>query len=75
MTVTLDQPVTEEDLVGRWLYVNNDGIENGAYQIYGAKINGNTAVLDLEHQCLVRECVDPFKLDLGFVHNIRVGEF
>ena len=74
MTVTLDTPVTEADLKDRWIYVNNDGKENAAYQIFDADITGVTAVLDLQHQCLIRQCVDPADINKGFVHNICVGD-
>ncbi|MBP3632982.1 MAG: Ig-like domain-containing protein, partial [Oscillospiraceae bacterium] len=74
LTVTMDSPVCAQELTGRYIYVNNDGERNAAYRIYDAEVSGNTAVLDLYSQTLVREYVDELNLDLGFKHNIAVGQ-
>ncbi|MBP3633582.1 MAG: Ig-like domain-containing protein, partial [Oscillospiraceae bacterium] len=73
MTIRLDQSLTT-DLTDHYIYVNNDGVENGVYRIYGAEADGKNVVLDLHSQILVREYVDEFDLDLGFIHNIEVGQ-
>ena len=73
MTVSLDQEVTEEQLLNKWIYVNNDGFENAAYRIDGVDIIGRTAEIDLTFQTLIRGYVDEKNLDLGFKHNIAVG--
>ena len=74
MTVRVDQPVTEADFDGRYIYVNNDRAENGAYRIYGAKVNGDIVVLDLFTQSIARSFVDGKNMDLGYIHNIEVGQ-
>ena len=74
VTVSMDEPVEAEELVGRYLYVNNDGTENAAYRIHDAEVNGSTAVLNLNNQTLVREFVDASNMDLGYVHNIAEGQ-
>ncbi|MBP3633845.1 MAG: hypothetical protein J6J43_04645, partial [Oscillospiraceae bacterium] len=74
MTITMDEPVTADRLIGKYIYVDNDGVENAAYRIHGAEIDGRTAVLDLYTQTLVREYVDKWDLDKGFNHNIAVGQ-
>ncbi|MBP3632979.1 MAG: Ig-like domain-containing protein, partial [Oscillospiraceae bacterium] len=74
MTVRVNEQITAEQLEGRYIYVNNDGTENGAYQIYGAEVNGNTVVLDLNTQTLVREYVDRSNIDLGYIYNIAEGQ-
>ena len=73
MTVTVDDPVSADDLTDRYIYVETDGIENGVYRIYGAQINGNTAVLDLKHQTLVREYADRLDFSKGYRYNIAEG--
>ncbi|MBQ9967361.1 MAG: Ig-like domain-containing protein, partial [Oscillospiraceae bacterium] len=70
MTVEMDDPVSAEELTGRYIYVDNDGYRNAAYRIYGAEVSGDTAVLDLYTQTLVREYVDKRDLDRGYVYNI-----
>ena len=73
LTVQMDTPVTAEELEDRYIFVETDGIENGAYRIYSAEVNGNTAVLNLNKQTLVRRYVDASNMDLGYFHNIEVG--
>ena len=74
ITVTMDEPVAAEELVGRYIYVENDGVENAAYRIHDAEVNGNTAVLNLNNQDLIREFVDSSNMDLGYVYNIAEGQ-
>ena len=74
MTVRVNEQIAAEELEGRYIYVNNDGTENGAYRIYGAEVNGDTVVLDLNTQTLVREYVDRSNIDLGYVYNIEAGQ-
>ncbi|MBP3633580.1 MAG: Ig-like domain-containing protein, partial [Oscillospiraceae bacterium] len=74
LTVSVNESVTEEQLLDRYIYVNNDGTENAAYRIYGADITDGTAVLDLRNKTLVRCYRNPDDLSEGFVHNISVGD-
>ena len=74
MTLQLDQPATAEDFEGTYIYVNNDGERNAAYRIHSVEVNGTTAVIDLEHQTLVRGFVDGSNMDLGYKHNVVVGQ-
>ena len=74
MTVKLDGSTAAENLTGRFIYVDNDRKQNGVYRIYGAEVEGDTAVLDLHTQTLTRSYVDARDLDSGFIHNISVGD-
>ena len=74
MTIRMDEAVSAESLVDRYIYVNNDGVENAAYRIYDAEVQGDTAVLNLRHLTLVREWVDPYDLEKGYKHNVSVGD-
>ena len=74
MTIKVDQAVTAEDLEGRYIYVDNDRVENGAYRIYGAQVKGSIVVLDLYTQDMIRNYVDATDLDSGFVYNIAEGQ-
>ncbi|MBQ9967194.1 MAG: Ig-like domain-containing protein, partial [Oscillospiraceae bacterium] len=74
LTVEMDAPVSEAQLEGRYIYVDNDGERNAAYRIYGAQVDGSTAVLDLYSQTLVRAYVDNLDLEKGYKHNISVGD-
>ena len=74
ITVKMDRAVSEDTLTGNYIYVNNDGIKNSVYRIYGAKISGDTAVLDLRTQDLIRGYIDNFDMDRGFLYNIAEGQ-
>ncbi|MBQ9967971.1 MAG: pilus assembly protein N-terminal domain-containing protein, partial [Oscillospiraceae bacterium] len=74
MTIQMDTAVTAEELTGKYIYVDNDGLENGAYQIYGAEVDGDTAILDLHTQTLVRTYADKNDMSKGYVYNIRPGQ-
>ncbi|MBQ9967413.1 MAG: Ig-like domain-containing protein, partial [Oscillospiraceae bacterium] len=73
MTITMDEPATSAELTGRWIYVETDGIENGAYRIFGAEVKDDTAVLELRHQTLVRDYVDKMDFSKGYKYNIDEG--
>ena len=74
LTVTMDQPVLAEELIGRYIFVNNDGVENAAYRIHDAEVNGNIAVLNLNNQDLIRSFVDAANEELGYVYNIAEND-
>ena len=73
--IALDQSVTADMFDGAYLYVeNHTSNRNAAYRIYGAKVTGSVATLDLHTQTLVREMVDSADPNAGYVHNISVGD-
>ena len=64
-----------EDIVGRYMYVETDGVQNGAYKICGAEKlpNGNVKI-DIGTINLVRSFVDADNEDLGYTYNIEEGQ-
>ncbi|MBQ9968140.1 MAG: Ig-like domain-containing protein, partial [Oscillospiraceae bacterium] len=74
MTIRPDHPVDPEELRDRYIYVQNDRVENGAYRIYGAERDGELLTLDLHTQDLIRNYVDAADLDSGFIYNIAEGQ-
>ncbi|MBP3634188.1 MAG: Ig-like domain-containing protein, partial [Oscillospiraceae bacterium] len=74
LMVDLDQMVNQQDLVGKYIYVNNDGEENGAYRIYGAEVVDTMAVLDLNTQSLIRSYADAENMAAGYAYNIAPGQ-
>ncbi|MBP3633763.1 MAG: Ig-like domain-containing protein, partial [Oscillospiraceae bacterium] len=74
LTLSMDTPVTEDAFEGRYVYVNTDGVENGAYRIFGAQVSGDTVTLDLKHQDLIRELADGTDLSKGYLYNISEGQ-
>ena len=76
ITYTPDEgeEVDVEALAGKYVYVANDGIDNGAYKIFGAEKSGDDIVLDLGDVTLIRSYVDADNMDRGYNYNIAVGQ-
>ena len=75
VTVRFDTQVDTEQLAGRYLYVDNDGTQNGVYAIQGAKsVDGRRVILDIGDQSLIRSCKDATDLSKGYTYNIEAGQ-
>ena len=74
ITVKLDQPVDFEALAGKYIFVENDGRQNAAYRIEGARgVSGVGIVLDIGRVSPVRGLKN--KTDLNkFIYNIKAGQ-
>ncbi len=60
------------DLVGRHIYINNDGVQNGVYRIEGAEeIEPGKIRLDIGTISPIRGHKDPENIDKGYIYNIR----
>lgn len=78
ITVKLDQNLNEtqlKDLVGKYIYVSNDGEKNANYKIIGATLaeDGNV-VLDIGSKTLVRAFVNEKDIFGGYTYNISKGQ-
>jgi hypothetical protein len=75
ITVQMDtDDFNSKDLIGRYIYVENDGVRNAAYQIKGIKLkDGNKVVLDIGDATLIRKWADPQDFSKGFVYDIAKG--
>lgn len=63
-----------DDLVGRYIYIENDGVQNASYKIERIKAqNGNKITLDIGKVTLIRNLADPNDLSKGYVYNINHG--
>ena len=71
--VNLDPSVADQ-LAGRYIYVENDRVQNGVYKIVSAKPNGDGVRLDLGTVSLIRGLRDNNNLDSGYVYNIAKGQ-
>jgi hypothetical protein len=75
LTVKTDTQVDPTELVGRFVYIENDGTENAAYQIVGAESAGDgKLVLDVGRSSFVRNYYDIRDLNRGFVYNIEKNQ-
>jgi len=69
------QTVNVESLSGKYVYVENDGVQSGAYKIEGASENAEgDIVLDIGEVSVVRGYLDPLNSALGYVYNISEGQ-
>ncbi|MFD0958388.1 S-layer homology domain-containing protein [Paenibacillus chungangensis] len=65
--------VSIDDLVGKWIYIANDGIRNAVYEIKGVMPLTRGYRLDLGDTTLIRSFVDANDFDLGYVYDITEG--
>ncbi len=71
--VNLDGSVAE-DLAGRFIFVENDGVQNGVYKIESAKAIDGGVRLNLGTVSLIRSLRDSTNLDAGYIYNIAKGQ-
>ena len=59
ISATLEAPIRAEELAGKYVYINNDGAQNGVYRIESATCDeAGNAVLDIGDVSLARSTVD-----------------
>ncbi len=75
LTVQMDlQGVEASDLIGRFVYADNDGTRNAAYQIKGVQsLGGNQYRLDIGDITLVRAYIDQNDFSKGFYYDVAAG--
>ena len=73
-TPSAGQNVDVTDLAGRYVYVDNDGKENGAYKILSAEPDGTDIRLNIGDVTLVRTYADLYDYSKGYEYNIAVGQ-
>ena len=72
--VEMDGPVDIDTLAGKYIYVDNDGKQSGAYRIEGASAMGGGAVtLDIGRVSPVRGLKAKNNLD-SYIYNIKAGQ-
>lgn len=75
MEIQLDAPagpVAEQDLVGRYVYVDDDGEPNAVFRIAAARSRGLHLELDVD-TTFVREYIDAADPDAGYVYDVEPG--
>ena len=73
ITVVLDGAYNIDTIPGNYIYIDNDGEQNGSYEIVSAKRDGDKVVLGLGDVSVIRGYKDNDNLNAGFVYNIAVG--
>lgn len=75
ITLKCDATVDTEQLSGKYVYVDNDKSDNGAYRIERAELNTDgDVILHLGNTTVIRGYQDNSNLDAGFVYNIAEGQ-
>ncbi len=62
------------ELTDKYVFVANDGVQNGVYRIYGAEKTDDGVRLDIGTVSAVRSYKDAENTSLGFVYNIARGQ-
>lgn len=74
IVVETDGKVKVDDIVGRYIYVENDGVRNAVYRIEGVKSqDGNRIVLDIGDTTPIRSFVDVDDFNKGYIYDIKEG--
>ncbi|MBE6911754.1 MAG: hypothetical protein E7473_04430 [Ruminococcaceae bacterium] len=68
------QTVNTGDLAGRYVYIENDKVQNGAYKIESAAESDGKVELYIGDVSTIRNFVDPYNMDLGYAYNIAEGQ-
>ncbi|MBQ7054312.1 MAG: heparinase II/III family protein, partial [Oscillospiraceae bacterium] len=77
ITVKIDGDVDLESLENRYIYVENDKVQNGSYRILSASVNAENSLytdLYLGNTSLIRGYKDKTDFDAGFEYNIAAEQ-
>ncbi|MBE6912194.1 MAG: hypothetical protein E7473_06695, partial [Ruminococcaceae bacterium] len=74
-TPAVGETVDLDAIKGQYVYIENDGVQSGAYRIENASITSDGDVaLDVGEVSVVRSYVDATDTTLGYVYNIKEGQ-
>lgn len=75
ITVVLDEAYADlNNLVGRYIYAENDGVRNASYRIKSAELLADGKVkLGIGDVTTIRKFVDKFDFSKGYVYDLAVG--
>jgi len=64
-----------KDLSGKWIYIDNDKVQNGAYMIEKAKrLNNGNVLIDIGITSVIRSYKDKNDTTKGFICNVEEGQ-
>ncbi|MBR2180620.1 MAG: S-layer homology domain-containing protein, partial [Oscillospiraceae bacterium] len=73
-----EKPIDDEllaDIKGRWIYIENDGAENAAYEIVDTeKLSDNEVRLHTGNVTNIRGYVDSYNTEKGYVYNFAEND-
>ena len=73
IVLTLNEEISEsqvQNLAGRYVFIENDGVRNGAYQIKSVETRDGKLILNTGMVDYIRALVDLSDLNGGFTYNI-----
>jgi len=73
IVITPDGEISEEEaaeLAGRYVFIENDGVRNGVYQIKSAELRDGKLVLNTGMTDYIRALIDASDINGGFTYNI-----
>ena len=63
------------ELTNKYVYIDNDEIENGVYEIESAESIGNGVIrLHTGLTTQIRSHIDPYNMEKGYIYNIKVDQ-
>ena len=75
LRVRLSGQTSAEELSGRYIYIENDGVQNAVYPIESAEQEeDNVWLLHLGNHTMIRALADKTDYQAGYVYNIAAGQ-
>lgn len=74
ITVEFNQEPDLSDIIGRMIYIKNNGDKNAVYKILGAVKNGNKTVLDIGDVTTVKAWADNSDFSKGYLYFMAQGD-
>lgn len=75
LVVRCERPLPEgEALAGRWIFVENDGERDAAYEIQSVAADAQGQTVDVGSAGFIRGYADPANPEKGFVYDIAPGQ-
>ena len=68
-----DMETDVDALAGKYVYVDNDGVQNGAYRIESASLEDGNVKLDIGDVSVIRSYVNANDTKQGYVYNVAKG--
>ncbi|MBQ2741341.1 MAG: S-layer homology domain-containing protein, partial [Oscillospiraceae bacterium] len=69
-----EEDVKLSDIVGKYMFIDNDMVENGVYKIESAEADGEVIKLGIGMSSVLRSYKDASDISGGFIYNIGKGQ-
>ncbi len=73
--IKFNESFDPEELTNKYVYIDNDEVENGVYEIESAEDIGNGITrLHTGLTTQIRSHIDPYNMEKGYIYNIKVDQ-